>query len=47
MRIAELGIRNAEFRIQPEGLSYVTQGFSPDDSAIRIRQSALGGGVFK
>jgi hypothetical protein len=34
MRIVELGMRNAEF--SPEGLSYVTQGFSPDDSAIAL-----------
>jgi len=33
------GLQIAEF--SPEGLSYVTQGFSPDDSEIRIPNSAL------
>jgi hypothetical protein len=33
------GLQIAEF--SPEGLSSVTQGFSPDDSEIRIPNSAL------
>ncbi len=35
-------MRISEF--SPEGLSYVTQGFSPDDSALRNLHSALGRG---